>query len=80
MTRRSFFQYMSLLGITTFSATNLEAKGTKEQYRYIETPKDGKKCSMCMHFIPKKNECRMVKGYISPEGYCEAFYIDPRKK
>lgn len=78
--RRSFFQYLAVLGLATFSATKLEAKGTKEQYRYQETPKDGKKCSQCMHFIPETNECRMVEGSISPDGYCAAFYINPRKK
>lgn len=80
MSRRSFFQYLAVLGLVTFSSTKLQAKGTKEQYRYQDTPKDGQKCSDCMHFLPKTNECRMVKGSISPDGYCKAFYVDPRKK
>ena len=79
-TRRSFFQYLAVLGLVAFSTTKLEAKGTKKQYKYQENPKDGKKCSDCMHFLPKTNECRMVEGAISPDGYCAAFYIDPRKK
>ena len=73
-TRRSFFQYMAILGLATFSATPLYAKGTKEQYNYQDTQKDGNKCSMCMHFISKTNECRMVEGSISPDGWCAVFY------
>jgi hypothetical protein len=79
-TRRSFFQYMAILGLATFSATPLYAKGTKIQYKYQDTPKDGKQCSACMHFIPETNECRMIEGAISPKGYCIAFYKKPEKK
>ncbi|MFA6196575.1 MAG: iron oxidase oxidoreductase [Sulfurimonas sp.] len=79
-TRRSFLQYMAVLGLATFSTTPLYAKGTKEQYHYQESPKDGKQCSLCMHFIPESNECRMVEGSISPDGYCAAFYKKPEKK
>ncbi|MDO8452976.1 MAG: iron oxidase oxidoreductase [Sulfurimonas sp.] len=78
-TRRSFFQYMAVLGLATFTTTPLYAKGTKAQYLYQESPKDGKQCSLCMHFIPESNECRMVEGSISPNGYCAAFYKKPEK-
>ncbi len=79
-TRRSFLQYMALLGLATFSTTPLYAKGTKIQYKYQDTPNDGKHCSLCMHFIPKTNECRMIEGSISPDGWCIAFYKKPEPK
>ncbi len=76
-TRRSFFQYMAILGLVTFSATPLFAKGTKEKYLYQESPKDGNKCSMCMHFIAETNKCKLVKGSISPDGWCASFFKKP---
>lgn len=79
-TRRSFFQYMAMLGMVTFSTTPLYAKGTKEQYLYQETPKGDKECSICLHFIPEENKCKMVKGSINPHGYCAAFFMNPKMK
>jgi len=79
-TRRSFLQYMAVLGLATFSTTPLYAKGTKAQYHYQDTPKDGNQCSDCMHFIPESNECRMVEGPISFDGWCAAFYKKPEPK
>ncbi len=72
-TRRSFFNYMALLGLVTFSATPLHAKGPKEAFKYQESPKDGKKCSDCIHFIAQSNECKVVRGSISPEGWCTLY-------
>ncbi len=79
-TRRSFFQYMAVLGLITFTTTPLFAKGTKKQYLYQETPKDGNKCSACTHFIPETNECKIVEGSISPDGWCSVFSKIPEKK
>jgi hypothetical protein len=79
-TRRSFFQYMAMLGMVTFSAAPLYAKGTKEKYLYQKTPKGDKECSICLHFIPEENKCKMVEGTISPHGYCAAFFMNPKKK
>ncbi|EQB39453.1 hypothetical protein M947_05525 [Sulfurimonas hongkongensis] len=80
LSRRVFFRYMAVLGLATFSATPLLAKGSKAQYNYQETPKDGKICADCMHFLPKTNECRMVEGSINPQGWCSAYYERPKKK
>lgn len=79
LSRRAFLRYMSILGLATFSATTLYAKGSKAQYKYQETPKDGKTCLECMHFVAEKNECRMVEGTISPNGWCAAYYKLPNK-
>lgn len=78
--RRSFFQYMAILGLAAFSTTPLYAKGTKEQFLYQETPKDGDQCSDCMYFFSETNECRIVEGSISPKGWCTLFNKKPELK
>lgn len=44
---------------------------------YVTHPVGGKKCSTCSLFIPgkgmKAGSCKLVKGSISPNGYCK-FY------
>lgn len=76
-TRRSFFQYMAILGLVTFSATPLYAKGTKEENNYQGTPKDGNQCSDCMHFVPETKECKIIEGSISPDAWCTLYYKLP---
>ena len=79
--RRDFFRYMTLLGLAGFSAAPLQAaKYAKNIIQYQETPKDGKKCSACMHFLPKTNECTLVEGSISPDGRCRLFLLPPQKR
>ena len=80
LSRRVFLRYMAVLGLVAFSATPLLAKGTKAQYKYQDTPKDGLVCADCMHFLPETNECRMVEGSIDPQGWCAAYYAKPKKK
>lgn len=80
ITRRKFFQHMAMLGLVTFTTTGLHAKGTQAKYLYQNIPKDGKKCIDCIHFHPETKECTLVEGTISPDGYCTAFYKDPRQK
>jgi hypothetical protein len=72
-TRRSFFNYMALLGLVTFSATPLHAKAVKEAFKYQDTPKDDQSCKDCIHFIAKSNECKLIEGPISPEGWCTLY-------
>ncbi|MBW6489544.1 iron oxidase oxidoreductase [Sulfurimonas sp.] len=78
--RRVFFRYMAILGLATWGVTPLLAKGTKEKLIYQETPKDGKKCADCLHFLPETNECKVVEGAISPDGWCMMYFKDTRKK
>ena len=80
LSRRVFLRYMAILGLATFGTTALYAKGTKTQYKYQDTPKDGKSCLECMHFVKDKSECRMVEGTIDPNGWCAAYYTLPKKK
>jgi hypothetical protein len=80
LSKRGFLRYMAVLGLAAFSSVPLYAKGTKAMYKYQDTPKDGKVCSDCMHFVAKTNECRMVQGSIAPNGWCSAYYVLPKKK
>jgi len=78
--RRDFFRYMSILGLVTWGVSPLMAKGTKEKLMYQDSPKDGKRCVDCLHFLPDTNECKLVEGSISPDGWCILYFKDPRKK
>lgn len=78
--RRGFFRYMAILGLVTWSASPLLAKETKEKLMYQDSPKDGKKCAECLHFLPQTNECKLVEGSISPDGWCMMYFKDTRKK
>jgi hypothetical protein len=78
--RRDFFRYMALLGLAGFSTVPLQAaKYAKSIIQYQDTPKNGQKCSACMHFLPKTNECTLVEGTISPDGWCRLFLLPPKE-
>lgn len=79
-TRRSFFRYMAVLGLVTFHSSPLHAKTAKEVVKYQETPKDGKVCKDCLHFIAETNECKTVAGAINPEGWCSIYFKNPMLK
>lgn len=76
--RRNFLKYMSILGMAAFCSTPLYAKTTKAIMKYQLMPNNGNKCSMCMHFIPETNECHIVEGPISPDGWCTSFFKNPK--
>lgn len=42
---------------------------TQHQAHYQSTPKAGHQCSGCSHFVAP-NACNLVKGTISPNGWC----------
>jgi hypothetical protein len=59
-----------------------EAAPTMDQKAasYVTHPNDGKQCSKCSLYIPAKSNpsktngtCQLVKGSISPHGYCKFF-------
>lgn len=76
--RREFFKSMAFLSLITFSITPLHAKGSKEQFKYQDTPKNGKVCKDCIHFEPETNTCNIIEGSISPKGWC-TLYKEPHK-
>lgn len=50
-----------------------DSGGTKAQYKYITKPgPKGQKCSGCALFTAPAG-CKLVKGKISPNGYCIAY-------
>lgn len=72
-TRRSFFRYLALLGLVTFSATPVYAKALKDKVKYQDQSHDAQQCSTCNHYIPAKKECKLVAGTISPNGWCTLY-------
>ena len=73
-TRRSFFRYLALLGLVTFSATPVYAKALKDKVKYQELPHDAQHCSTCNHFLPKEKQCVLVEGPINPNGWCMLYF------
>lgn len=47
-------------------------KATKEAVRYQDTPKDIQSCEFCSLFV-KPDECKVVEGKVSPDGWCAVF-------
>ena len=79
LSRRNFFKYMTAVGAVSFTTFSLHAKVTKVVVKYQPTPKDGKVCRDCIHFLPDTNECKIVNGEIDPEGWCTFYLKDPKK-
>jgi hypothetical protein len=78
LARRAFFKNMAFLGLVMFSTSKLHAKGSKKQYQYQETPKNGEACKDCNYFEPKSNTCKVVEGSISPQGWCALYLKAPQ--
>jgi len=76
--RRSFFKYMTALGLASFYTAPLYAKTAKNIVKYQPTPKDGDSCKTCMHFIAATNECATVEGPIDPDGWCTIYFKKTR--
>ena len=54
-----------------------DSGGTKAQYKYVDkSTVAGKKCSGCALF-KAPSACSLVKGKISPNGYCIAYAPKP---
>ena len=77
VSRRGFLKYMSVLGLVSFYSAPLYAKTPQNAVQYQATPKDGKTCKECMHFIAETNECKTVEGTIDPEGWCSIYFKLP---
>jgi High potential iron-sulfur protein len=82
MTRRSFIAgtivLPALAGLLLAETTTADAKGSKAQFKYQTSPKNGQQCSKCSLFIPGSSAtangtCKLVDGSISPKGWCTAF-------
>ncbi len=52
-------------------------KAPKKVVKYQETPKEGKECDKCLHFLPPDG-CKLVAGKINPKGWCQLFAPKPK--
>jgi hypothetical protein len=86
LSRRSLLRRagLSLLAVPACAITRTAAADAnaelRTQLQYQPEPKDGLRCSMCLEFIPGKDEhapggCKLIPGddEISPDGWCTAF-------
>jgi hypothetical protein len=46
------------------------AKMPQASVQYQTEPKGDQQCSGCIHFIAESNNCKLVEGQISPNGWC----------
>jgi hypothetical protein len=64
------------IAIGAFAAltAQAEAAATIDQKTagYVTHPNGSKQCSGCVQFLPPSS-CKLVKGTISPHGYCKFF-------
>jgi High potential iron-sulfur protein len=55
-----------------------QAKATREQVKYQDTPKGKQDCSNCLQFIAP-DQCKLVAGKINPKGWCLLYAAKPAK-
>lgn len=58
--------------LATAARAQDDSKVEQSVVQYQATPKDGAKCSLCTNFVAP-NACKVVKGEISPNGWCAAY-------
>jgi hypothetical protein len=64
---------LGVAAATTSASAADDSGGTKAQYKYVGKPgPKGQKCSGCALF-KAPDACSLVKGKISPSGYCIAY-------
>ncbi len=79
--RRVFFKYVATtVGVATIGATNALGKTSKNAANYVESPKNGEKCSNCVHFEKDTSTCAIVKGKVAPNAWCTYYLSDSVKK
>ncbi|TAK87171.1 MAG: iron oxidase [Betaproteobacteria bacterium] len=54
-----------------------QAKASKAAMKYQDQPKGDQRCSGCMQFVAP-NQCKVVEGDISPNGWCVAYAAKPK--
>lgn len=71
---------MGLVGLVLPGSRRAEAqaKATKQQVQYQETPKGKQECSNCLHFLAPDG-CKLVAGKINPKGWCMLYAPKPAK-
>ncbi len=78
LTRRSVLKSGALMfGAAFASALSTQAvlaqqKASKQAMKYQDKPNGDQRCGNCMQFVAP-NQCKVVEGTISPNGYCIAW-------
>jgi hypothetical protein len=77
-TRRAALQAAGLAALAPLGLRQAQAqdKLAPAMVMYQTMPKEGQKCSGCLHFQPP-NACAIVSGDISPEGWCAVWAAKP---
>ncbi len=60
----------SAMPSTNSAAPAGSAKATQASVQYQTQPKGEQKCNGCINFIADSNNCKLVDGQISPDGWC----------
>ena len=64
---------IALIALESAASAADDSNGTKSKFKYISKPgPKGQKCVGCSLFVSPA-ACTVVKGKISPKGYCIAF-------
>jgi hypothetical protein len=64
---------LAVAATTAVASAADDSSGTKAQFKYVDkSTMAGKKCSGCTLF-KAPGACLVVKGKISPNGYCTAY-------
>ncbi len=64
---------LAVAATTAIASAADDSGGTKAQFKYVDKSTiKGKECDGCALF-KAPNACAVVKGKISPKGYCTAF-------
>ncbi len=73
--RRGFIKFLGVsFGVATLGTSEAFGKNSKEAANYVESPKNGEKCSNCFHFKKETSMCTIVEGKVLPKGWCK-FYL-----
>lgn len=63
----------SVLGIAApGESAAADEKVTQKDADYQSTPKNGQSCATCQ-FFTRPSACKIVKGKVSPQGWCSLF-------
>jgi len=65
-------------GLLGSRSAGAQAKATREQVKYQETPKGKQDCSNCLQFIAP-DQCKWVAGKINPKGWGLSYAPNPAK-
>lgn len=64
------------MSLASSANAQVAKKAAQKAVMYQQTPKEGKQCDGCQHFIAPSS-CRIVDGEISANGYCILFAKKP---